>query len=88
MLCTVHSSQVVVEVCNASTEEVIVKAEAVVAMEVVVPETAFEGKASPSFNMNEVDIGYREPARASERRPGQNGRGSDEEQGRGARRRL
>ncbi|KAG3009175.1 hypothetical protein PC123_g15940 [Phytophthora cactorum] len=62
----VSGGQVVVEVCNASTEEVIVKAEAVVAVAAEVPEMAFEGHDSPSFNVNELN---RVIASATVRRP-------------------
>ncbi|KAE9286108.1 hypothetical protein PF008_g26747 [Phytophthora fragariae] len=45
-LCTVHNGKVLVEVCNASTEEVIISKGTLLAAATVVPETAFESSAS------------------------------------------
>ncbi|KAE8876517.1 hypothetical protein PF010_g15789 [Phytophthora fragariae] len=45
-LCTVHNGKVLVEVCNASTEEVIFSKITLLAAATVVPETAFASSAS------------------------------------------
>ncbi|KAG4060317.1 hypothetical protein PC123_g4795 [Phytophthora cactorum] len=54
-LCTVQGGQVVVEVCNASTEEVDVEAKAVVAMAAIIATSAFKWMEQPQFSRNEVD---------------------------------
>ncbi|KAG3114615.1 hypothetical protein PI124_g2883 [Phytophthora idaei] len=53
-LCTVQGGQVVVEVCNASTEEVEVEAKAVVAMAAIIATSAFKWMKQPQFSRNEV----------------------------------
>ncbi|KAG3209056.1 hypothetical protein PC129_g19924 [Phytophthora cactorum] len=54
-LCTVQGGQVVVEVCNASTEEVDVEAKAVVAMAAIIATSAFKWMEQPQFSRSEVD---------------------------------
>ncbi|KAE9180298.1 hypothetical protein PF004_g24881 [Phytophthora fragariae] len=47
-LCIVHDKKVVVEVCNPSTEEMVIKKGTLVAAVSVVPESAFEATTVPS----------------------------------------
>ncbi|KAE9327482.1 hypothetical protein PR003_g16010 [Phytophthora rubi] len=47
-LCTVHDKKVVVEVCNPSTEEMVIKKGTLIAAVSVVPESAFETSTVPS----------------------------------------
>ncbi|KAE9036997.1 hypothetical protein PR003_g11133 [Phytophthora rubi] len=47
-LCTVHNKNVVVEVCNPPTEEMVIKKGTLIAAVSVVPESAFETTSVPS----------------------------------------
>ncbi|OWZ16733.1 hypothetical protein PHMEG_0009428 [Phytophthora megakarya] len=50
-LCTVIHGQVVVEICNTSTEELVITKDSQITVAVVVPETAFQGQQGESNKM-------------------------------------